>query len=156
MFKVVSQLNKPPKKLITPSQILCYQEKTTGIPNPVYSTAFTVKVNQINCVIYLRLNFTGDVGWAQLLTVMLELTEKVWSWIYTQQVAIMVKSVKVPKNNCQALIYFIIYYFISSYEKICQISIKLSIKDFNCDFSNHMALLMHLNFGFQSLLLKTY
>ena len=44
MFKVVSQLNKHPKKFLTPSQILCYQEKTTGVPTPVYTTAVTVKL----------------------------------------------------------------------------------------------------------------
>ena len=52
MLKVVSQLNNPLKKFATPSQILCFQVKTIGVPNLVYARVFSVKVIQINCFIY--------------------------------------------------------------------------------------------------------
>ena len=44
MLKVISQLYNPPKKFAIPSQMLCFQVKTIGIPNLVYASVFSIKI----------------------------------------------------------------------------------------------------------------
>ena len=52
MLKVASRLNNSLKKIATPSQIMCFQVKTIGVSHLVYASVFSVKVTQINCLIY--------------------------------------------------------------------------------------------------------
>ena len=79
MLKVMNKLNKPPKKVSTHPQMLYFWGKTTGAPNLVYTTVFTVKMTQLSGFLDSHLNLTESilfgVSQAQVFIAILKLTE---------------------------------------------------------------------------------